>query len=414
MSHTRDELRPLRPLLVSTLVSSTGDGMLAVGAPLLAASLTSDPMAVSMITAAVWGPSLTIGLFSGALADRWPRVQAMIFADISSAAFLVLLVVMIAVGYGNAYMVACGVFAVSCAQCLFDAAAQSQIPAALGRDEKLLNHANARYWALDSTGRKFAGPLAGSALFVAGHALPLIADAISFAISAAAIRKMPRREMRRQTPKKPILSEIRTGLSFVTRTPALLRIAWAYSALNGAWACNTAVLVLFCRGNLHMTTIGYGLLLTCQALGRLTTWRFPERLLHNRPPHRVYALIMCLSALMWLTIGLAQSGWVAAICLTVTGYNGGIATVVSNTLRQKTVPDHMQGRVMSVLWIPGVGSAALGAIAGGAIASALGLTATFLISASLLATAALAMSASEALFGKSAALARPDAAEIAH
>src|SRR3954453_21515024 len=80
------------PLLPPTAISVTGDGALLAAAPLLAATLTRDPLAVSSVTAAVYVPWLLFGLPAGALVDRWRRRRVMISADIFRAAVLAVLV----------------------------------------------------------------------------------------------------------------------------------------------------------------------------------------------------------------------------------------------------------------------------------------------------------------------------------
>lgn len=159
-------------------------------------------------------------------------------------------------------------------------------------------------------------------------------------------------------------------------------------AINAAWSCNTAVMVLFCRQVLHIDTIGYGLLLACEAIGGIMAGRYPGRFLNGRPARSTLALIMYLQAITWLTIGLIHSVWVIAICLPVMGFTSTIASVVISGPRQTIPPEHMLGQMLSISRTVGVGAAALGALAGGIISRGLGLTATFYISALILVVAA--------------------------
>ncbi|URN11528.1 hypothetical protein LUW77_04830 [Streptomyces radiopugnans] len=50
----------MTPLLLATGISVTGDGAFLAAAPLLAASLTRDPLAVSAVTAAFYLPWLIV------------------------------------------------------------------------------------------------------------------------------------------------------------------------------------------------------------------------------------------------------------------------------------------------------------------------------------------------------------------
>ena len=52
-------------------VSNLGDGVYGTALPLLAATLTRDPLLISVVSFAEWLPWLLFGLLSGALLDRW-------------------------------------------------------------------------------------------------------------------------------------------------------------------------------------------------------------------------------------------------------------------------------------------------------------------------------------------------------
>src|SRR3954470_3398952 len=91
--------RRAAPLLASTAISVTGDGAFLAAAPLLAAALTRDPIAVSSVTAAVYVPWLLFGLPAGALVDRWHRRRVMVTADLARAGVLAALVGSMAAGW---------------------------------------------------------------------------------------------------------------------------------------------------------------------------------------------------------------------------------------------------------------------------------------------------------------------------
>ena len=67
-------------LLASTGVSIAGQGMVVAAVPLLAASITRNPIGVSLTVAASYAAWLTVGLPAGALVDRWPRRRTMVLA----------------------------------------------------------------------------------------------------------------------------------------------------------------------------------------------------------------------------------------------------------------------------------------------------------------------------------------------
>ena len=71
-----------RLVWLAVLVSSTGDGMFITAFPLLAATLTRDPLLIAGVTIALRLPWLLLSLITGAVADRMDRRRLMIGADI--------------------------------------------------------------------------------------------------------------------------------------------------------------------------------------------------------------------------------------------------------------------------------------------------------------------------------------------
>ena len=78
----RTDLGPGYHKLWAAAASSTlGDGVFLAALPLLAATLSRDPLQVSLVTFAGWLPWLMFGLVSGALVDRWDRRRVMWTVD---------------------------------------------------------------------------------------------------------------------------------------------------------------------------------------------------------------------------------------------------------------------------------------------------------------------------------------------
>lgn len=119
----RPTRRGLGLLLASTGVAITGQGMLTAAAPLLAASLTRDPFAVSAVTAASYAAWLLIGLPAGALVDRWPRRQVLVITDLLRAVVLGALTLLIATDRASVPALVLAVFLVGVGSCFFDPAA---------------------------------------------------------------------------------------------------------------------------------------------------------------------------------------------------------------------------------------------------------------------------------------------------
>ena len=87
-----------RWLLASSWTSNLGDGIALAAGPLLVASLTRDPLLVSLAATVQWASPLVFGLVAGVLTDRLDRRLIVVGVDLARAAVLTVLTVAVATG----------------------------------------------------------------------------------------------------------------------------------------------------------------------------------------------------------------------------------------------------------------------------------------------------------------------------
>jgi len=146
-------------------ISALGSQASQLALPLLALALTGSPAQAGYLGALRGAIYLLGGLPTGALVDRWHRRVVLVVADLLRAAAFASVALALALGR----LAAAQLYAVVALDGLCFIAfglAQSQAADALARA---------------------LGPLLGGALFAASRALPFLADAASYALSAALI-----------------------------------------------------------------------------------------------------------------------------------------------------------------------------------------------------------------------------------
>ncbi len=379
--------RGVGPLLASTGVSVTGDGVLIAAAPLLAASLTRNPIAVSAVTAAFYLPWLLVGLAAGALVDRWARRPVLVAADLVRAVILTVLAALVYTGTVNVLFLVTAVLLVGVAQCFFDSAAQAVIPAVVGRDKEALTHTNGRFWALDTVGRSLIGPPLGSTTFAVNKTLPFIGDALSFFASAVLVSRLPRVPAS-EGPRESILTAVRGGVRHLARTRDLRVLAFSMGAYNFGYNLAIATFVLYAKDVLRVADAGYGVLLATMAVGGVIAgWRAAS--LTKRLSYRqVQAAAHLVQGLAWAGVAFAPNAVVVGILFVFLGAGSSLASVAVGSARQALTPDELLGRVVSAFRLFGLGAAGLGALAGGVVADWQGLRAPLIVAAALLILAA--------------------------
>ena len=133
---------PYRRLWSATLLSNLGDGVRAAAFPLLAASLTRDPIQISGVALATQLPGVLLALPAGSLADRFDRRRIVIAADAIRLAFLLGLIGLIASGWATMSVLYVVVFVSGATDVVRATAASTLVPSLVPLE--LLDRANGR------------------------------------------------------------------------------------------------------------------------------------------------------------------------------------------------------------------------------------------------------------------------------
>lgn len=123
-------------LWTAQTVSSLGDGVSHAALPLLALTLTRDPMALAVVTAAGTLPWLLFGVLGGALVDRWDRRRTMWVTDAVRAGLLAIPAAAAALDALSIPLLAAVAFLLGLGGLFFDTAATAYLPDLLGRVDR--------------------------------------------------------------------------------------------------------------------------------------------------------------------------------------------------------------------------------------------------------------------------------------
>jgi MFS family permease len=370
-------------LWTASTISNLGDGVTIAAVPLLAASLTRDPLLVSVVTFTQFVPWLLFALVAGALVDRWDRRTVMWRVDLFRAGIIGLLGLTVATDTANVAIVCVAVFLLGTAETLFDNASQAILPSLVDRER--LEKANGRLFAGEVVTNQFAGPPLGGLLFAVAAATPFLVDAGSF-LAASVLAALipgtfrPARAPTPETERTRIRTDIAEGLGWLWRHRLLRTVALMLGATNLVSMAGMAVFVLYAQEELGLGATGYGILLAASASGAFIGGGVVDRLTARVGSGS--ALIGCLAVLgmSGLTLAATSSPWVAGVGLAAEGLAVIVWNVITVSLRQSIIPDEILGRVNSAYRFVGWGAIPLGALLGGAVAGAFGVRAPLLLS----------------------------------
>ncbi|WP_432456988.1 MFS transporter [Cellulomonas iranensis] len=417
---TPDAPRPLgrrfAALLTATGAANLGDGIVAVGVPLVALGLTRSPDKIALLSAATWLPWLVLGLTAGVLVDRGDRRRLQIAGLAARAALLAVGGWLAATDALTLPLLVGLVLAYGVTEVVVDLAAGAIVPDLVPRER--LAAANGRVMAVQQVANAFLGaPVAGALLTLGTGWVLGVPAALAVAGALVLWRHVPGR-YRRTAPATPApttpattadgaaspdaaarrtsaWSDVREGLRFVTRHRVLRVVVLTGAVLNMCSAAYFAVFVLWVVGPgsaVGMTEQTYPLLTLGIAVGAVAGSVLGEPLVRRVGEVRLmvtcWALAFSLLAVPVLVPRVAP----LAVVLVLLGLLSTVGNVISETVRQRLVPAHLLGRVAGAARTLGYGLMPAGALVAGVLATRHGL-APVLLGATALSVVAVAAAA---------------------
>lgn len=358
-------------------LSQVGDGIRVTALPLLAASITSDPVAVASITAAIWLPWLLFGAVGGAVVDRVDRRSLMRNVQLARMLVTGVLVAGVLADRESIPLLLGVAFLIGIGEVLVDSALYSVVPRIV--PEQALEKANGRIGAAELVGNELAGPPLGGLLFGVSQWIPFAIDSATFGASGVILRSIEGdfRAKRDADDVASLWEDVVEGVRWLAHHRVLRAMALGIGAINisvtGVWA----VLVLFALDVLDLSGVGYGLLLTSGAAGGLVGSLLGARVAMVAGRSRGMLVPLAVSGLALVGVGVTSHAVIAGAMFFVEGLMVGIFNVIGRSLRQVLTPDRLLGRVTSGFRVLSYGLASVGALVGGVIANAFGLRAPF-------------------------------------
>jgi MFS family permease len=346
--------------------------------PLLAAILTRDPVLIAGITISTRLPWLLFSIFTGAIADRMDRRKLMIGADIVRMVIVGVLgasILLDAVAIWQLYVCA---FLLGICETLHVNAAQAFIPAVVRQDQLL--PANARFASAQIVSTQFIGPPLGVAMFNAAHALPFVADAVTFAGSAGLIAAIPD-EHAVEKPTTRFRDDVLDGLRYLRDHKALRRLTEILAFVNFFYFAAISLLVLYNDEILGGSDITFTALSVSAAVGTVISRFFIQRLADAKGTTTTMVISMWLWAIATTVMALTSNSSIAIASNAVLGIGTGLWLSLNTTLRQQLTPSRMLGRMNAASRTVSWGIVPFGAAFGGFAARFLGLRGPFILSA---------------------------------
>jgi hypothetical protein len=337
--------RRARLFFLALTQSALGTGAAYVGLLLVAYERLHSPWALSLVLLADLMPAMLLGPVFGAAADRWSRKSCVVLADVVRA------VAFIGIWLVDDFTATIALAALAgTGTGLFTPASLAGLPSLV--EEHRVPAATSLYGAIADLGFTVGPAVAAVVLLFTGAEELLLANGITFAISAVILARLP---------FGAVTAEARAGRV----VPSLLRDAWAglkaVAGMRGVrvvLAGSAAALffgglfnvgeLLFARDELGTNNAGYSALVAMFGLGFIVgsltgSGGGSQELLRRR-----FLFGAFLMGLGFLLTGLAPTFVVGLFTFAVAGIGNGMLLVHERVIVQGTVSDALLGRTFGV------------------------------------------------------------------
>jgi Na+/melibiose symporter-like transporter len=272
---------------------------------------------------------------------------------------------------------------------VFEIGYQTYLPSIVPRRD--LVQGNSTVEAIRASGQ-IVGPGAGGWLVqLVGAANALLADAISFVVSALCLwRVRVTEEVPASTGQRGLFHQAREGIRFVWADPVLRGIAATSALSNLLFTAANALNILFLVHTVGVSPGVAGVIFSIGSVAALVAAAVTTKLARWLGSARVIWLPVALTSPFNLFIALAHDDWrIAFVVLGITVGGGGqlIYSITQLSYRQAVVPPAILGRVNATVRFLVMGALPAGGLLGGGLGTVIGVRPTLVVIAAGLAVA---------------------------
>ena len=335
-----------RRLFLAHAVSRAGDAFNTVAIVVLVFQLTGSGRGVAGAVMFEVLPVLLIGPFAGLAADRMPRRQLMVSADVIRAVAAASLIF----ATGSVTAVLAAAFVLSAAATVFNPAATSLLPDVV--DDADLITANGALWSVAVIAQIALAPAAGLIIAIGGGVR------LAFAINAATFVASALLLVGVRAGRTPASTEVAglkgalAGISAVRADPLLRRLGIVQVLASLSAGATSGLLVILAQRRLGVGASGFGVLLAAIGIGAVIGPLLFRRSIRAGDRHWLFGPYLVRGAVD-LTLATVTNPLIAGGALVVYGMSTSTGMIAYQTTLQRAVPRQVRGRASAyfdVIW----------------------------------------------------------------
>jgi MFS family permease len=374
--------RDFRLITIGQGVTQLGTEVTSIAFPLTAiALLRATPFQLGVLVAVQNGAFLVIALPTGVWLDRRRRRPVLIATDVVRAAALAAVTVTAATGRLSFGLLLAVAAVMSLMRVVFEVGYQTYLPSIVDRRD--LVQGNSAVETIRASGQIVGPGVGGWLVQLAGAANALLADAISFLVSAfCLVRVGSTEEAPANAAQRGIPHQAREGVRFVWADPVLRGIAATSALSNLLFVAANALNILFLVKVVGVSAGVAGLMFSVGSAAAVVAAAVTTRLARWLGSARVIWLSVAVTSPFSLLVLLTYDDWrIVFFVLGIVVSGGGqlVYAITQLSYRQAVVPPEILGRVNATVRFLVMGLLPVGGLLGGALGTLLGVRETLLI-----------------------------------
>ena len=374
--------RNFRLYWIGQIISLVGTWMQTVSQPWLVLLLGGSPIQLGSVLALQFAPALVLAPLGGVLADRVDKRRLLLTTQSIAALHAVVLFSLTASGVVEIWQIMLLALALGVVNAI-DMPVRQAFAAELVPREDLMNAITLNSASFNLA--RVVGPaIAGVTLALFGPAFNFAINAVSYGGVLIALLRMNPAAMQpiaRPDPRPSVRSSLAEGVAYALRTPTVL---WPLVLLAGmgTFGMNFQTLLpLFARDTLSLGADGFGALFAAMGVGSLLGSLSLAFIGSRRPLVRLILGGGLSFVAFEALLGLSRTPQAAFPLIVMVGLSSMLMINTINVIVQRSVPNELRGRVMSLYVMVFAGSTPIGGLLAGTVAQVWGPPAGFLLGA---------------------------------
>ncbi|GEL15026.1 MFS transporter [Pediococcus cellicola] len=334
-------------LWFSFLKSSIGDWLYKLALPLIVLAKTGSAYHAATIYGISFIPWIFFSLIGGSIADTFNKKRILFLGNVVSGILTVLLALFVKQTNLIMWQLYLIVFFLSSIDPLIHPTFQSILPQ-LTESTELIT-ANAKIQTVDNT-LSIVGPLLGGTVIVLFSGVnALWVDAITFFMAAFFITKISIKTPSRGTLSlKKLIKSIKEGASYSFGQKVIFSGSVMFFFSNFALNMFEANFMYYMTRQLKLSVFDASMAMTLAGIGSLTAGFVTPKISRYFSSGRILSVSTMLAGLFTIFLFITNSAWSVGLVLGLISFFGTINVITYFTLRQRTVPSNILGRIVSV------------------------------------------------------------------